>query len=145
MTLRFYKLLLLWLLMAALPLQGMAAAIGASCGPSGYADIASSAVMHHEAGMSMQHHDEQTSDMQMTDGHDMADAGNAPVNSHPSKHKNSSCSACAACCVGALAPPSISISVPHFDTAEVTQISSIPLVPGFVPGGLERPPKRFLA
>jgi hypothetical protein len=143
---RFLKTLLLWLLIAALPLQGLAAVIQSSCGPSHHALTRANAVVtvHHHDGIAHSH-----------DGHDVAmqtsaDDASANVqlsddNSLSIKHKASSCSACAACCVGAAAPPSASIWAPVYSSSEFVLISPTPLVAGFIPASLERPPKRISA
>lgn len=142
---RALKTLLLWLLIAALPLQGLAAVIQASCGPAHHDGSEISAVStqyHHDSEMALDHHDgaaathHYASELPATSDHPSA----------PDKHQSSVCSACAACCVGAVAlisPPSIFI--PAHTSSELVVISPSPLVTGFIPAGLERPPKHILA
>jgi hypothetical protein len=138
------KTLLLWLLLAALPLQGYAAASMLPCqgGHGAPARIAGQpqrqadgAAHHHAASarqvaasghcaMPTQHHQ----DHQDHPDHCGADAGNAK------------CSSCAACCVGA------ATAVPVSALAGIRPAGSeaIPYrvmhVTAHIPGGLERPP-----
>ena len=142
---RALKTLLLWLLITALPLQGFAAVVQASCGPAHHNGAGISVVSnqyHHDSEMALErndaaaatHHD--VSELPATSDHSSA----------PHKHQSSVCSACAACCVGAVAlisPPSIFI--PAHTSSELVVISPAPLVTGFIPAGLERPPKHILA
>ena len=130
---RAFKTFLLWLLLAALPLQGIAAAVQTSCGP----------MPHHgaaEMGMQSHHHE----------GDDAADsatvvAAKSAGDSADSKHKSSVCSACAACCVGAVAPPPSLALTPAYISSLPEVVSPSPLVTSFIPAGLERPPKRVTA
>ena len=132
---RFLKTFILWLLLAALPLQGFAAAVQPSCG----------AMAHHDSSemvMQAESHDHES------DGAASSSTEAAPKSfSHSvdAKHKNSSCSACATCCVGAVAPPSISVLTPVYSSSLPVIFSPAPLVAGFIPAGLERPPKRITA
>ena len=143
---RVLKTFLLWLLIAALPIQGMAAVIKASCGPRHHdmPSVTMSVVEHH-------HHSNFTPHQ-----HDMADmnvaadvesAANTTDDFQNPKHvhKTSYCSACAACCVGAVAPPSIlSLASPR-TKGETVAIPPLVSFTGFIPASLERPPKHFSA
>lgn len=63
---------------------------------------------------------------------------------HTDQHENSSCSACFDCCVGGSAPPFAALArVPH-EPAALYLPSSIWAVSGFIPDGLERPPRPFI-
>ncbi|MET0963900.1 MAG: hypothetical protein ABWY05_13955 [Noviherbaspirillum sp.] len=122
---------LLWLLIAALPLQGFAAAVQASCAATAhhaaaqvYAPAQSNAGHEHSA-----HHDSAAAS-ETGAGHDAA-----------AKHTASSCSACASCCVGAGAPPCLSLRGPGYGRSQPVVSSPAPLITGFIPPGLERPPK----
>jgi|SRR5512133_2124929 hypothetical protein len=130
---RFVKTFLLWLLLAALPLQGLAAAAASSCGPTGHHDapsgIAPAQPQHH-------HHD--------------ADAGHARP-AAPADHAGdgkqaaSSCSACSACCVGAVALPPGSVTTPVHGASVRAAMAFPLLLADFIPGGPERPPKPVTA
>ena len=142
---RALKTFLLWLLLAALPLQGMAAAIQASCGPahlhSGQAAPAATHNHFHEAGAGHDAagHDHSHAAADAARNADDASASSAKASAH------GSCSACAACCIGATAPPPVSFPAPYRGNSESVAVSPPPLVAGFIPGGLERPPKRLSA
>ena len=132
---RVLKTFMLWLLLAALPLQGFAAAVQASCGPMahhGSSEMVMQAESHNHEG----------------DGAASASIVAAAKSSGglaDAKHKSSFCSACATCCVGAVAPPSVSILTPVYSNSLPVIFSPVPLVAGFIPAGLERPPKRITA
>ncbi len=138
---RSLKTFLLWLLIAALPLQGFAAAVQLRCGPTHHEGVAmvDMEAHHHEdnAGHSHDGDDEVT--------HHSAFAVKASTSDTSLKHQHASCSACAACCVGAGAPPSSSPMTPAHSSSESFVISQTPLVDGFIPAGLERPPKHIFA
>lgn len=140
---RFIKTLLLWLLMAALPLQGMAAAMQTACAPMEHhssSETRVSAQLHH--------HDGDAMDMSGIDaaGADaVMESSMSPDESFGAKHKHSGCSACASCCIGALAPPFTLIAPPAHGNSLAVAVSPAPLVVRFVPAGLERPPKRITA
>jgi hypothetical protein len=141
---RLFKTLLLWLLIAALPLQGFAAAMKASCGSAQH-DLLQVAIMddeHHDDGVvTHSHHHDAGADSSLSDSAANTDKSSATHD----KHQHSSCSACAACCVGAVAPPSASIWTPTYSSSEMVVISPSPLVTGYIPGGLERPPRHTFA
>ena len=140
---RFLKTFLLWLLFAALPLQGVAAAMQMSCGPMAHHDLAgmaTSAQTHnHDNHASASHRHDADAD-QATDH--LASPGEK---SSATKHAGSSCSACAACCIGAVAPPAASLATPAYSSSLPSVVTPAPLVTGFIPAGLERPPKRITA
>lgn len=131
---RYLKTFLLWLLLAALPLQGIAA-VQTSCGPMphhGAAEVVMQAQAHHH------------------DGDDLMDSAKIVVaetagDSTEIMPKTTFCSACAACCVGAVALPSVPMSTPAYGSPLPMLVTPAALVTGFIPAGLERPPKRFTA
>jgi hypothetical protein len=75
-------------------------------------------------------------------GHDSAQDHAQPIKQKPA---NSVCSSCASCCVGAVALSSIPVLVPAYDGSTFVIATPAPLLASFVPAGLERPPKSFLA
>lgn len=142
---RLFHTLLLWLLMAALPVQGMAAAIGTSCAPIEHAGIPMLAPsgLQQDHGAT-HHHDEYHSAPAVQHLHG-SDAGSAPDHAPAGKHKQSTCGVCASCCTGAVAPPSAPVPMPEHDHAGVALPPFHLPVTGFVPAGLERPPRPFPA
>ncbi|GAA4015931.1 hypothetical protein [Actimicrobium antarcticum] len=133
------KTFLLWLMIATLPLQGLAAAMKLSCDPAHHA-IAMVSVMTQD-----QHHSDSSSDQHDHAGMHLAaaDTGQSDqpgVNDH--HYKTSSCSACAACCVGATAPPPVVLPLPVRISSELVIVAPATFATGITPDGLERPPKR---
>jgi hypothetical protein len=137
---RSLKTFLVWLLMAILPLHAIAAGAGMSCAPgsnqvSQKVNLIQAA--HQGAGMEMHaHHGAQASG-----------AGDVGSDTHvkPAKFEkqaHSSCSACSALCAGAVAPPSAFLAVPSFDGSDAFLVSPSAMVPGFIPDGPQRPPRR---
>jgi len=145
---RFLKTFLLWLMIAALPIQGIAAVVKATCGPKHHAMSSMSAVSseHQHPDGSVHHHHHDASDRVSTVAVSVAltdDASNDSNSNHV--HKASTCSACAACCVGATAPPP-SINIPSvFRSAQTLVIPSVISFAGITPASLERPPRHFSA
>jgi hypothetical protein len=139
-----FKTFLLWLLIAALPLQGFAAVISSSCGPeqqwtaptsgSDQADEATDILEshHHAGGMDSN-----------------AKAFSAESGSHASDHghhhKTAFCGTCGTCCAGAFALTSAVSWPPAVVQSGAQVVAPAPLVTGFVPDGLERPPRPFSA
>jgi hypothetical protein len=141
---RFLKTLLIWLLIAVVPLNAVAATVGMSCGPGHQKAMElvtsydASHAMHEDTG----HH------------HDMADgsgSGHSPAMSadmasgDADEPQHSTCSACSMFCIGAVAPPSVFVSIPSFSGSENVVISPAPPVTGFIPEGLRRPPRQISA
>lgn len=138
----------MWLLLLALPLQGVAAATMASCGMAHgqpgssvvlqhRADAVSPPAAHAHAGTAVHHrHADVNADADAGPRDDGKTASGAGI-----PHK---CGTCAACCLGAAAPMTSSALA----VVELTD-SFAPLVTrtldAFVSEGLERPPRLFLA
>jgi len=113
---RLARILLVLLLLAALPVQGFAAA-SARCGSAGHDDVVHAAAGYDLA--SAQH-----------PGHDGDGVASSLLDAH--------------CAVGAAIPSSINRFAPSPPTGGVDP--AMVLVPsGFVPDGLDRPPLTFLA
>jgi aldehyde:ferredoxin oxidoreductase len=136
---RLLTTLLVWLLMAALPLHAVAASINLSCAPSQqHMGTATADHAQHTAAADPHAHHE---------GH-ASDATDAPADSsgaaqdEASELSHSSCSACSAFCIGAVAPPSSSLSLPSFDGAETLVAAPADFGTGFIPDGLQRPPRQ---
>jgi hypothetical protein len=146
---RVLKTFLLWLLMAALPIQGMAAAVKASCGPQHHdmSSIATSGVEHHHDVASLTHHHESPdADTALPDADvDVAETETERASDTKHVHKTSYCSACAACCFGAAAPPTTVPLMPAFSSVEAAVNPPVISYTGFIPAGLERPPRQLFA
>jgi len=139
---RLLKMIMLWLLMVALPVQGIAAATMISCGPDHKAAVSAPAAAdhHHGAANVLAHHHEKADSPASVQHQQLATGDHAGA-----VHKTSACSACSACCVGAVILPTIL----NWDPAPVEFELSLPL-PAFsllshIPAGLERPPRSYSA
>ncbi len=108
---RYLARLLLWLIIAALPLQGALAAMRVC------ADNAAKPA-------AQQHHQHQ---------HDHSDK-------HDKAGNHGKCSACAGCCVGT-APPGESLTVPAPDASFSLYMAGQSRLPGFIPDTPTRPPR----
>lgn len=141
---RTLKTLLLWFLMALVPLQAGAAAMGMSCGPAHQQTMAAAmaaAADHHEHDSIVGHqHDGAGTTAAEADPVPSADASDASAGPG-----HSTCSACSDFCIGAVAPPSSFNSPLAFNGAESVVIALSPSVAGFVPDGLKRPPRNISA
>lgn len=148
---RFFKQLLLWFLIAALPIQGMAAVIKANCGPRHHTVSVSAAAdsaramqhmhsLHEEHGTSHIH-----SASEITESQVLTDEASSADPASSGNHYASYCSACAACCTGAVAPPVSFSAVSIPDSVEEVAFSPAVSYLGFIPPSLERPPKTFSA
>lgn len=136
---RFLKTLLLWLMLVALPFQGIAATMQTVCAPAGgngSAGMPDSAQVHH-------HDDAAMHTAHAGAGHHDASIkpANSPDNTHDGEHQHGACSVCANCCVGALAL--LSKAGPDSACRAALPVTAAPLpwLASVVPSGLERPPK----
>lgn len=148
---RLLTTLLVWLLMAMLPLHAVAASVKPSYAPvrhhtgtpSLHEHAASSA-----AGDVHAHHDEHAahsaSGPHATHSATAATAADAAAgaNADAPDVPHSSCSACSVFCVGAVAPPSALLSVPSVDGSESVVSAPADSPTGFIPDGPQRPPRR---
>lgn len=136
---RVLKTLLLWLLMASLPVRGLAA-VDMSCGAILNGSAASGMPAHLPAEATHQH------ELDTSTLRDLArsqvSAAEHSMPGHDS-HKDLNGGSCAACFIGAVAPPSAALrtnessgseAVIHFTTVSFT---------GFITAGLERPPRHL--
>jgi hypothetical protein len=142
---RVLKTFLLWLLIAALPAQGMVVAIQGTCCPPRQAEAAAAmSHLHHETRAMAQHDDHV--DHAAVHGHDAnaykaADSYQDQASHQTHQHQTSSCSSCVAC-YGAIAPPG-EIRNPALPGFKAVNLSSCVPIAGHVPASLERPPKPF--
>ncbi|MEN2675284.1 hypothetical protein [Herbaspirillum huttiense] len=135
------KLLLLWLLALAIPVQGFAAVLQA-CAPS-----LQQAVQHHAPAvqahqMQHEHHEQQAHQGHHAD-HGAATqitSADASDTQHQQHHTHSSCSFCAACTVGGLLPLALSTPpAPDLPSREFIALPASGFV-GYLPENPDRPP-----
>lgn len=125
---------MLWLLLVAVPLQGLASVVGGCCvraqtqsmifvSSDGEAEVASKMPC------------EDTADMQMVED----DSTSEPSQLHPKK--TGSCKPCAACGVGAGAPPSVHSAKLQSFKSDSPVVTPPGVFASHISAGLERPPK----
>lgn len=136
---RTVKTFLVWLLMLVLPLHATAANVGMSCAP-----VERQAV-HVKTDESMAHHGAAADAHAHHGAHASGEAsaahhGDASAKD-PGKQAHTSCSACSALCIGAVAPPSVYLPLPSFDGSEAVTVTPTRFAAGFIPDGLQRPPR----
>jgi hypothetical protein len=131
----------MWLLVAALPLQGWAAATMIHCGPGHHRVVGAAPQVHdhsHHHGAALAAQDVATSDVDGVDHNSLSDPHRLQ------KLGTDKCSACAACCTTAVLPA----TVLTFDPVALTDFVA-PILPQavavFLTDGPERPPRTHLA
>ena len=145
--------LVMWLLALALPWQGAAAATGLHCAHARSAIAAPGPAAHHadhpaHESHGAHDHGAHHHGASATTAHPHLTS--ASIDAPPSVHdagapaSHDRCSACAACCP-AVAMPVAALMVPGNPNVESAPpaISGVTIV--FLTGGLDRPPRRFLA
>jgi hypothetical protein len=145
----FWRLLLIWLTVLAMPIQGMAAAGGVHClsanAPASQQAVIEQLQLDQE---SHAHHSHEPSAQSSADAaeHDEADASLVHPTSFTVKASTPghTCSACAACCAGAMMP-SAAIEVPSPDLSSEPAATVVAEPTSFVVSGPERPPRQVLA
>lgn len=133
------RVLLLWILIASLPVQGIAAAIKFPC-TMPHTSIAS---VGAEAKDECDDPDMMMSSAQPTaQEHASAAVAHQKMPCDQGGHqKHSSCRACSACSFGASAPPPVTAAngpVEHFASDYLSLVSSFS---GWIPSRIERPPR----
>ena len=136
------RLVLMWILVIAVPVQAFAATAMAACHVE----------RHQRTLMTSDAHDHmasQGSDMAMAMDHQQsvpaahtAGAVEAPVHQHIKAVPK--CSACGACCASSVTQHPFHVLVPIFASVPFNPFVSMP-VPAFLTAGIERPPRTSLA
>ena len=143
----------MWLLALAVPVQGFAAASMVGCGTGhGAAGLHSHAQGMHGDQKAASHSHDHHANVVAHAGHqhhaDAASHGDAHKShadtAKDSKFSKASCSACASCCTSA-ALPTTPVVFQATEMPSVFVLLAPPPVVSFVSGGLERPPRFFLA
>ncbi|RFB73654.1 MULTISPECIES: hypothetical protein [unclassified Herbaspirillum] len=122
------KILLLWLLAFAIPVQGFAAAVQAGCASSHQMPtvVAPAADTHHHSGHAM--HDMST---QADTDHTMP---------HQHKASSASCSSCSVCTIGAVLPLALDKLINLPVAADIHVADTPHGFVGYTPENPERPP-----
>ena len=141
-----FRSAVMWLLLLALPLQGVAAVTMLNCGPNHHHLSAASGPApteaHHHATHEQHQHGigvaEDHDEMASTAVHD-----GSPSAHHLDKLMKFKCSACAACCIGAAMPATAIALKPLRPAMRPDSFVPAPHV-GFVTDGPDRPPRPSL-
>ena len=139
----WFRLLIVWCIAVALPVQGVAGMTMAHCGPGHermgaavdatahrHADPEAGAAHHQHAGKAV------AASLAGHASHDMADAPSDPV-SDLAQYK---CSSCASCCAGSALPPAM-LRVPNAVAAQAVFAEKGVTVAAFASDGPDRPPR----
>jgi hypothetical protein len=135
---RSLKHLLLWLLIAALPLQGLAVAMQTSCA-GGQQGSAHETMHRHHGAFQLDATGLAGVDEHVHAHHHLDDDGDT------SQYQTSSCSACASCCIGMTVLLAAGILPASQAGSELVTLAPKLVPAGFMPAGLERPPKHVFA
>ncbi len=142
---RNFKLALLWLLVLALPAQGVAATTMQLCGPIHQrmmAGVQKALVQNGHAAHATQHLQHQHT--QHNDGAVIADGQDHAKGTHQHPVDKVNCSACAICCVSATVP-TFAFRIPELTIlSDVFRPTEQPGFVGFIPEGPEHPPRHIL-
>lgn len=145
---KWTRILFVWLLMLAIPVQGLAATAMLFCTSSHHStvgqDFSQSFVVDHHFGLPAQvelrhgAHGKSTSASQSGDL-SIGDLAFAKIE----KSEDGKCSACATCCIA-----SINVSTQSFNHVAITGSELISFIQksfvNYIPEGLDHPPKSFL-
>lgn len=146
------KLLIVWFIAIALPVQGMAGVTRAHCGPSHgrmgaameasphqHMDHDADAAHHHDADAADGAGAADVADVATLAGHDTATQAKAQAGqlADPAQYK---CSSCAACCAGS-ALPSAAPRLPQAKAAPAVFAEEPVTVDAFASDGPDRPPR----
>jgi hypothetical protein len=140
------RLLIVWFIAIALPVQGMAGVSMAHCGPSHERmGAAMEATQHRHAdhdASAAHHHDTDATDVATLTGHDTATQAKAQSGklSDLAQYK---CSSCASCCAGS-ALPSATPRLPQAKAAPTVFAEELVTVDAFASDGPDRPPRTHL-
>ena len=149
-----WRSVFIWLLVLAMPVQGVAALGMQHCAPTHerLVSLASSVqAPHAHANMSAPMSAHLDAPVEALPAAANAAPLLATAHGEHAEHAEHAvpavdvkCSACAACCP-ALGLPVVAPELPDMPGAPGLAQLRLPLVPSFVPGGLDRPPRNFLA
>lgn len=134
---------LLWILIAAIPLQGSAAAV-MMYGAASSAPVAMPMTVgqHHDHCADTGRGQGVPAATQAASMHGDSAQGAAALGADThAAGEHSKCSHCASCCVGAVAPPSLPSLLLPSSFSTVTGSAPEPAMTAYIPATLERPPR----
>lgn len=138
-----WRSVFIWLLMLAVPVQGIAAMGMQHCAPT-HERMAAPAAAAQAQHPQTRVHAPAGAVPAATDEAQVLETARAVTADHAVATADFKCSACAACCP-ALGLAAAAPELPAVPGAQGLASLRLPLVPAFVPGGLDRPPRVFRA
>jgi hypothetical protein len=139
------RTLLIWLLVLAVPAQGVAAATMAFCGPSHHgggsprAELSATSAEHSHHGDALAGHELDADAAPVVTG-----ADEVSVIVKASQAAKQKCSACASCCSLGAILTTLPL-VPTTDSAPTVFVTVVPTVDAFAADGPDRPPRYVVA
>lgn len=153
---RVFRAFLVWVMVIAMPVQGMAASVMLFCGPShermmqglmadapALASSLTTAPGHDRMAADHAVHEHASPEYPVAD-EPAAGADASGVNGLSKHHGKFTCSACAACCSALVLPASFVLPVPS-SPEHLAPMSPVEPVASHQPDGLDRPPRTVLA
>ena len=135
---RFVKLFAVWILIFALPMQGLASVTMVNCEKS----------HSHEATILIDSHDHslQSVHQEAATHQHVLDAtyNHQTHHSSTSKHTCSHCCTCALCCAGSAIIANSLNAAAHFEQKKTNLTYTAPKFTSFISAGIERPPRFIL-
>lgn len=132
---RLIKIFAIWLIAIAIPVQGLASVAMLNCVQS---------PSHHSQDVAADHHHESHSDQSLSDthAHDTANVGDhATHSSEKTKHACAHCVKCTSCCSGFTFQSTASNLFQQLNVNQARYNDRTLPFTGFIPSGLERPPR----
>lgn len=129
------RLIVLWILIVSLPIQGIAASVRLPC------TMAHGSAASQSIGVRDNCDDQAMMSAKVSHNASTAAAHNDIPCDQGSHQKHPSCSACSACCVGASAPPPLGMSFSPVEYFASDYISPNSSITGWIPSRIERPPR----
>ncbi len=134
------KIFVIWLIAVAIPVQGFASVAMMNCEQS---------PNHHSKNVAIitdHNHDQHSgNDMSNEHSHEATDSSNnASQNEDNSKHSCAYCAKCTSSCAGFTFQTTTSSLIQQLNAGEIRYGYNSLLFTGFIPSGLERPPRYTL-
>ena len=134
---RLIKIFAIWLIAVAIPVQGFASVAMMNCDQSSN---------HHSQNVAVDtvhNHDQHSGhDMSNKHSHDAIDNSNqASQSTDNSKHICAHCAKCTSCCSGFIFQTTSSSLFQQLNAGQIRYSYNSLLFTGFIPSGLERPPR----
>lgn len=142
-----WRVLLTWLLVLAMPVQGSAAVGMQHCGPTHERMHPGVMAVSAPHGHGQERHNVAVATDAAPAAADTAAMGeldHAAASASSVSTEDATCSACAACCLALGLPAAGPLLAAVAAGPSLAQLPR-PVLPSFVPGGLERPPRPFRA